>query len=127
MINFGLGSPSTATWKLDQSFKGWLQSIYTWFKCLSTPVIKTAAYTFDNSTFFVAANVTSSGFTITLPLAADNPGRQVSVKKIDASGNTLTVGRSGSDLIDGATTVTTTTQYDSWVFISDGISNWWII
>lgn len=123
---FGIGNPSSS-WDIDNTFFGWLTTIRTWFQSCTGTVSKTAAYTFDQNTFFVAADVTSAGFTITLPLASANPGRQLSVKKVDASGNTLTVGRSGSDLIDGATTVTTTTQYKTWVFISDGISNWWII
>lgn len=123
---FGIGNPSTS-YEVTPSFFGWLISVRSWFQACTGTSSKTAAYTFDQNTFFVTADVTSAGFSITLPLASANPGRQIAVKKIDGSGNTLTVARSGSDLIDGATTVTTTTQYKAWVFLSDGISNWWII
>jgi len=105
----------------------WFYRLWTFLKSLVKPTSKTAAYTVDATTFFVACNVTGGGFTVTLPAAADNEGRQICVKKTDASGNTLTVGRTGSDLIDGATTVTTTTQYKTWVFLSDGTTNWFVI
>lgn len=124
---FGIGNPSVGSLDVPQDHKGWLQTVRNWFETCTTPSSKTAAYTVGANVFFVACDVTSAGFTVTLPEAKTCAGRQIAVKKTDASGNTLTVGRSGSDLIDGATTVTTTTQYKAWVFYSDGVSNWWIM
>lgn len=56
--------------------------------------------------------VTTSGgsVTLTLPLASKHQGHTFVVKKMSAA-NTLTVQRSGSDTIDGATTLAWTTQY----------------
>ena len=64
--------------------------------------------------------------TITLPLAADNKGYAIYVKKIAAAVGAVTVQRSGADLIDGATSVSISTQYDCVLFVSDGTA-WWIL
>lgn len=59
-----------------------------------------------------AALVTASGtlpYTITLEAASLFKGRTIIFKTLVAG--TLTISRAGSDLIDGATTVTITTQY----------------
>jgi len=83
-----------------------------------------AAYTVAENIFYVRADVSGAGFTVTLPLALGRDGRMILVKKIDSSGNTLTVGISGSDTIEGSASVTTTTQYKSWLFISNGNATW---
>lgn len=105
----------------------WLQPVADWIQSRVGIVSVTAAYTVPASVFYVRADVTSAGFTVTLPAAAGRDGRQICVKKIDASGNTLTVGVTGSDTIDGGATVTTVVQYLSWTFISNGNTGWEII
>lgn len=102
----------------------WVQSVYNWITRRTGIVSVSAAYTIADNVFYVRADVTSAGFTVTLPLALGRDGRQILVKKIDSSGNTLTVGVSGSDTIQGSATVTTTTQWASWLFISNGNATW---
>ncbi len=66
---------------------------------------------------------------MTLPTAAGSTGRIYVVKKISASSsNPVVIQRNGStnDLIDGASSVTITTQYGAYMLQSDG-SNWNII
>ena len=104
--------------------ENWAQSIYNWITRRTGITTQTTTYTVSENVFYVRANVTSAGFTVTLPLALGRDGRQILVKKIDSSGNTLTVGVSGSDTIEGSTTVTTTTQWDKWLFISNGNDAW---
>lgn len=66
---------------------------------------------------------TAGSQTVTLPAVADVPvGHEVTVKKT-GSGGTLTIEGSGSETIDGALNVTTTTQYDAITLRSDG-SSW---
>ncbi len=104
--------------------ENWEQSVFQWISRRTGITTQTTTYTVAENIFYVRCNVTSAGFTVTLPLAKGRDGRQIVVKKIDASGNTLTVGISGSDTIQGSATVTTTTQWASWIFISNGNNAW---
>jgi hypothetical protein len=63
--------------------------------------------------------------TVTLPSVRDGDRKRVTVKVINSGGNTRTVSGNGKN-IDGASSVTTTTQYTSWDFVTDG-SNWFIV
>lgn len=69
---------------------------------------------------FLLANGT---FTVTLPDAAAADGEDITVKNIGTG--TITIGRTGSNTIDGATTQTLPGQYDSMTFTSVG-GNWYI-
>lgn len=70
-------------------------------------------------------NATAGGFTITLPLATGRPGQFFFFKKTDATANVVTITRSGTETIDGATSQTLTTQYAALTLVSDG-ANWFI-
>jgi hypothetical protein len=63
--------------------------------------------------------------TVTLPAVTTGEEKRITVKVINAGGNTRTVDGNGKN-IDGASSVTTTTQYTSWDFVTDG-TNWFII
>lgn len=84
------------------------------------------AYGVAPSDGFIAANAVSAGFTVTLPTAIGIEGRIFTIKKVDATGNGVTVATTSSQTIDGATTQVITTQYTSMTVISDGV-NWSII
>lgn len=83
-------------------------------------------YTITNSDTVIIADATSNSITVTLPVASGSPGYRFFVKRKDATGNTVTIVRSGSDTIDGATSQTLNQQYTSMTVVSDG-SNWYII
>jgi hypothetical protein len=85
-----------------------------------------ASYTILSTDYTVTANATSNVVAITLPLASAQSGRILNVKKTDSSVNAVTVNRSGSDLIDGQTSVSLGTQYQSITIQSDG-TNWNIL
>jgi hypothetical protein len=89
---------------------------------------KTASYSASVNDHTILCNNTSGAITITLPLASGCSGRVYVVKKISAAGNNVTVQRngSGSDLIDGASTVALANQYDALMIQSDG-TNWDVI
>jgi len=88
-------------------------------------LVKTTTYT-ALAGDVVLANTTGGGFTITLPLSSSNRNQAIRVKKTSSDGNTVTVGVTGGDLIDGASTKTFTSQYTSIDVIADGSGNWWI-
>lgn len=92
----------------------------------STVIEKTAAYTLTLSDSICVVDATGGAVTITLPTAASAINRCFYIKKIDASGNAVTVDGDGSETIDGATTASLASQYDSVQVVSDG-TEWWII
>jgi hypothetical protein len=75
---------------------------------------------------YIFANTGGGGFTVTLPAASANTGLSITVKKVSTDGNTVTIGRTGSDLIDGQTSQAFTAPYTSVTFVSDGSSNWFV-
>lgn len=78
------------------------------------------------SDYAIMVDATTAAVTINLPAAASNTGRVLNVKKIDASGNAVTLDGNASETIDGATTLAIATQYQSYTVICDG-TGWWII
>lgn len=89
-------------------------------------VSKAAAYTASHNDL-VLVDASGAGVTITLPtVSALMKGMQVGIKKTDSSANVVTVATPGSETIDGANTLSLTTQYESYILISDG-SNWHIL
>ena len=75
---------------------------------------------------FVLANANGGAITITLP-AVSTPfiGARIEVKKIDSSTNAVTIATADSATIDGASTITLSTQYEAYTMVSDG-SNWFV-
>lgn len=87
---------------------------------------KTSNYTIGASDTVIFADATSGSVTITLPVASGLAGYKFFVKRVDNSSNTCTVARSGSDTIDGQTSLTIDQQYTSIMVVSDG-SSWYIL
>jgi hypothetical protein len=86
----------------------------------------TTTQTLDYNHDVALCDATSAAFTVTLPKAALHPRRDLIVKKIDASGNAVTVEGDGAETIDGAANVALSGQWDFVQVISDGTS-WSII
>lgn len=80
---------------------------------------KNANYTASAGDFVLCTGT----FTVTLPLATNNTNQFVDVKNV--SSGVITIGRSGADQIDGATSQSLAVQNQSMTFVSDG-TNWWI-
>lgn len=89
-------------------------------------VAKSANYTTTAVDTVILATGGAGGITITLLDAATYSGKIQVVKKVDAGVGAVTVGRTGANTLDGATSKTLASQYDSLSFISDG-TNWYII
>lgn len=93
----------------------------------SAPVFEvTAAYQVVEADFggTIKVNATSGALTITLVSAATlKNGFKITIKKVDNSANNVTIDPAGSETIDGATTLSLVSQYQSVTIISDG-TNW---
>ena len=66
----------------------------------------TGTTTLASSDEAITVDCTGGNVTLTLMSAASYAGRILTVRRTDASGNTLTVQRAGSDTIDGGTSIT---------------------
>lgn len=89
-------------------------------------VTKLIDYTATVSDHTILCDATSGVVTITLPAVAGTSGRLYVIKKIDSSANNVVVDGNGSEVIDGATTQTLTSIYESITIQSNG-SAWYII
>jgi hypothetical protein len=88
---------------------------------------KTADYTAAALDHTILADCTSGNVTITLPaVSAEMAGRVYIIKRIDNSGNSVTVDGNASETIDGATTYSLATQY-KYVKIQATSTAWFII
>ena len=76
-----------------------------------------------NANEIVLADASAGAITVTLP--SPQADAIVNVKKIDSSGNAVTIDGAGAN-IDGEASIQITTQYESYTLVSDG-TNWWII
>ncbi len=117
-VRLGVGS-SNQVLSVSSGLPAWRQVIFA-------TAAKTANYTITSSDTVIMADATSGNVTITLPVASGVSGYRFFVKRTDASGNTVSVARSGSDTIDGQTSQSLALQYTSLTIVSDG-SNWYII
>ena len=114
------GTPTTvASWLDNGRFKFAGNTQYAF-------VAKTGAYTATATDEIITGDATSAAFNITLPTAVSVSGIRYTVKKIDSSGNAVTVNTTSSQTIDGSTTYVLSAQYKYATFVSNG-SNWLII
>lgn len=88
---------------------------------------KTSNYTITGTDVVIFANATSASVTITLPTASANAGYRFYIKRIDSNtSNAVSIARSGSDTIDGQTSINVAAQYDCYTVVSNG-TLWYII
>ena len=85
---------------------------------------KTSSYTVVTSDSVVLANCTGGAITFTLPTAASATGQCFYFKKIDSSANAMDLIVSGAGTIDGISTQTSVTQYESFSVFCDGLTYW---
>jgi len=121
----GLGSNSTVIGSSSTTKAKIFGTLQTQGNKLSIAA-KTGVYTILTSDQIVTGDATSVAFTITLPTAVSKDGQTFTIKKIDASGNAVTVGTTSSQTIDGSTTYSLPNQYKYVTVVSDG-ANWIIV
>ena len=89
---------------------------------------KSAAYTVvtGDAGDLIRVTTTAGAVTITLPLiSGQSDGFKIAVVKWSSDANGVTVARSGSDTINGATSYSIATQYSSATFVADCETNQW--
>jgi hypothetical protein len=116
---------STTDHKLDPDFKRVLEEMRN--RYMRRPLAVTQSLTLSAQHGTVLVDATGGAKTITVPKASEQIGRPYTVKKVDASANTVTLSRSGSDNIEGATTYVLSAQHDSVTIQSDAGTNWRVI
>ncbi len=97
----------------------------------STPTLAvntatSTTYTADVTSYFIKVDATSNNVTVELPPAASVFGRQYVIKRIDSSGNTVTLDPDSGETIDGASNYVLAAQYNGAIIFSDG-TEWWVI
>ena len=102
-----------------------------WFDLTASTALSVATKTASTYTIVATDNViladcTSNIITITLPTAVGRSGAVFNIKKIDSTGNQLTIATTSSQTIDGLTTQVIGLQYKGFTVVSNG-SNWSII
>ncbi|MBE2229936.1 MAG: hypothetical protein IAE96_04745 [Chitinophagaceae bacterium] len=113
---FGSNGTATSHLQTDKTFAAPL------------PAAKTANYTLADD-YHIAFDATSGALSGFLPQANGCPGRIYIIKKIDASGNAVTLDGSGTEPIDGSLTYSLTTQWKYVIVQSTGsaTTGWYII
>ena len=131
--NAGLGSSVPTTAPLytagNSTFVNGFQSGRANFLRVDSVVTNT---TVNNQEYFFVINAAGGNITMTLPAASTVFGSGMGVeymfKRIDNSGNTVTVQVNGStaDLIDGASSFTIVGQYTMKAVQCGSATNWWV-
>ena len=86
----------------------------------------TSAQTLTADNYLVIVNASTGNITITLPPAVNHKNRIYTIKKIDSSGNSVTIDANSSEKIDGEQTVVLNLQFAYVTIVSDG-DEWFII
>lgn len=88
---------------------------------------KTSNYTLLTSDFQINGDASGGAFTLTLPTAVGNTGKEFVLFRTDQTfANIITIATTGGQTINGVSTKTLATQYESWRLISDG-ANWLVL
>ena len=86
---------------------------------------KTATYTALISDNYIDADATTAAFTVTLYPVATNSGRSITITKIDASANAVTVKANAAETINGSNTAVLSARYETITLYCDG-TTWYI-
>lgn len=99
---------------------------FTDLENLFTETTQTSDYGVLTTDSVVLINAGSGIVSVTLPTAVGVGGKMYTIKKIDVTGNSVTISTTSSQTIDNQTTLTLSGAYNSVTVVSDG-SNWWIV
>ncbi|WP_370309302.1 hypothetical protein [Sphingobium abikonense] len=85
-------------------------------------VSATGAYTAQQSDYLILADASAGPVTVALPSIL---GKQLVIKKVDASTNAVTLMPAGAETIDGAVSLAIATQWQSYTIM--GIAGGWAV
>jgi hypothetical protein len=86
----------------------------------------TASATLILNDSIVLVDATAGAVTVTLPPALNAEEKRFTIKKVDASGNAVTIDGNGAETIDGAATKSLAAQYNAYDIVSQN-GAWWIV
>ena len=92
--------------------------------------VNTTPVTLNQGQGLILVDASGGAVTVTLPAANSGVvggvlfGPVIRIKKIDASGNAVTISRAGADTIEGANTMSLAVQWDKVTLAADGVSLW---
>lgn len=86
----------------------------------------TSSYTPTTQDMVLLCDCTSGAITVTLPQCSLVAGKELIIKKIDSSSNAVTIATTNSETIDGVTTQTVGSQYQSLTLMNNSTS-WYIL
>jgi hypothetical protein len=92
-----------------------------------TIATKTANYTLADGDDLILMDCTSGNLTVTLHAVATAKQKPYYIKKIDSTGNSMTIDGNASETIDGAATKSTTVQYKSFTIVPNNAGEWSIV
>ena len=111
--------------QISQRFNtGYFNKINALGLVTSVQTITGVSDTLGSTDHTTLCDCTSNAITINLPAAV--AGTRYEIKKTDATSNAVTIDGNGSETIDGATTITINSQYESVTIVCDG-TNWFIV
>ncbi len=88
----------------------------------SIRTISAAAYSVNSSDATIRANAIGGAIVITLMAASAAFGKVITIKKVDASANMVTIMPQSGDTIDGVTSLGISNQESSFTIQSNGVS-----
>lgn len=83
-------------------------------------------YAVASSDAIILADASVGAIGVNLPSAALNQSRILTIKKVDSSGNLVSINCNGAEKIDGESTIDINTQWAAVTIFCDG-DNWYII
>ncbi len=106
----------------------WFKKLYHWARGeanVNTATTTTTLQVVDN--FYYPIDCTSNNVAVALPPVSANHSKKYLIKKIDSSTHAVTITAGTGDTIDGASSVTISTQWATVFIVSDGVHTWHII
>jgi hypothetical protein len=126
--NSSNSAASSSTSATNAANSAALAAAYAASGLYSSVIDKSANYTvvIGDAGALIRVTTTSGAIAITLPTISTVPdGFKVAVVKWTGDSNAVTISRAGSDTINGATSVSISTQYSSTTFVADLESGQW--
>ena len=128
--NAGNSATAAATSASNASNSAALAAAYAASGLYSSVIDKSANYTvvIGDAGALIRVTTTSGAIAITLPaISTVVDGFKVAIVKWTGDANAVTVSRSGSDTINGATSASISSQYSSSTFVADFETNQWFV
>ena len=103
--------------------KDWLYQVWKFLKFGSNTTAVSVDYSAKMEDKYILMSCAGGARSVTLPFATGNRGKEIIIKKTEASGNAVTATPRGTETIDGAASASTAVRATPIRLVSDN-SNW---